>query len=400
MYKKNSNGRPSRPASAFRGGRRNNSGGGRKSFGAVIDVNKFINKAVVTEPEDEYVPKHKFNDFNIKDVIKRTIASRGYIDPTPIQDQIIPEILAGRDVIGLADTGTGKTAAFLIPIINKILENGRAKAIIITPTRELATQIQDEFVELARGLNIYSISLVGGVNIQRQINQLRSRHNVIIGTPGRLKDLISRKALNLSDFGNVVLDEADRMLDMGFINDVKALLSMLSKNRQTMLFSATLSPEIKNLVNTFLTDPVNVSIKSRETSKNVDQDVVRIAHGEDKIEVLHDLLSQVDFQKVIIFTRTKHGAEKLSKKLVEKGFKSESIHGNKTQVKRQKALDMFKDDYIEILVATDVAARGIDVPNVSHVINFDVPATYDDYIHRIGRTGRANNKGIALTFIG
>lgn len=370
-----------------------------RSFGAAIDISKFINKAVETAPEDEYVPRHAFSDFRIREELKKIIAKRGFRLPTPIQDKAIPEILSGRDIIGLADTGTGKTAAFLIPLIDKILNDPGQKAIVITPTRELAVQIRDEFAALSVGLRIRSVSLVGGVNIQRQMSDLGSRHNVVIGTPGRIKDLISRKALDLSGFRNVVLDEADRMLDMGFVKDVRSILSGISGKRQTMLFSATLSSEIKKLADAFLSDPASVSIKSRETSKNVEQDIVRIKEGENKIDVLHDLLSRPEFRKAIVFTRTKYGAEKLSRKLRAKGLKSDSIHGNKTQSRRQKSLDMFKAGDIDVLVATDVAARGIDIPDVSHVINFDVPATYEDYVHRIGRTGRADKKGKSLTFV-
>jgi ATP-dependent RNA helicase RhlE len=221
----------------------------------------------------------------------------------------------------------------------------------------------------------------------------------VIGTPGRLKDLIARQVLNLSRFNNVVLDEADRMLDMGFLPDVKMFLSLVAKKRQTMLFSATFSAEIENLVRNFLSDPHKISIKSGETSAQVDQDIVRVAANKDKVDVLHELLNQASFEKVLVFTRTKHGADRLSKKLFQRGFKSECIHGDKPHAKRQRALKMFKDNLVEILVATDVAARGLDIPNVSHVINFDLPATYDDYVHRIGRTGRADQKGIALTFV-
>jgi len=299
----------------------------------------------------------------------------------------------------LANTGTGKTGAFLIPMINKMILDPKQKLLVVAPTRELAIQIQEEFIALTQGLRLQAVVAVGGANIRPQIQRLRSRHNVVIGTPGRLKDLIARKDLRLETFTNVVLDEADRMLDMGFIADVKLLLSLLSSPRHTLLFSATLSKEIEALVQQFLTDPVKVSIKSRETSAQVDQDVVRVGKEEDKIEVLAKLLKQSQFQKILIFTRTKRGAEKLSKVLFKMGFKAESIHGDKSHHQRQKALQLFKNDRIEILVATDVAARGLDIPNVSHVINFDLPGSYEDYIHRIGRTGRAGKTGIALTFI-
>jgi superfamily II DNA/RNA helicase len=399
MYNR-TNVRQSRTNTGWNKGPQNNFRRTRSRFtGERIDINRFISKVQAAKPVEIFRPKYAFDDFAISTALKRAIANRGFDTPTPIQDKAIPAIIAGHDIIGLADTGTGKTAAFLIPMIQKILTNHENKVLIVVPTRELALQIQEEFLALARRLSIFSVVVVGGANIRPQIQQLRSRHNVVIGTPGRIKDLLSRKVLNLSGFNNVILDEADRMLDMGFINDVRLLLSLVSPKRQTMLFSATFSSEIEKLTNQFLTNPERIAIKSGETAALIDQDIVRITGGKDKVEVLHDLLNQAQFEKVLVFTRTKHGADKLSKNLHARGFKSESIHGDKPHAKRQKALKMFKDNVIEILVATDVAARGLDIPNVSHVINFDLPATYDDYVHRIGRTGRADQKGIALTFV-
>ncbi len=378
----------------------NNSRFGKRGFsGSTININRFINKAEPIEEIETFKPRCSFDDLEIRDVLKRAIANRGFKTPTPIQDEAMPFVLAGKDVIGLANTGTGKTAVFLIPMINKILNNPQEKVLIVVPTRELAIQIQEEFLAFAKEVKISSVVVIGGADIRKQIRNLRSRHNIVIGTPGRLKDLINRKNLNLSQFGNVVLDEADRMLDMGFINDVKMLLSFVAKERQTMLFSATFSSEIENLIKSFLKSPQRISIKTRETSKQVDQDIIRVAPSKDKVDVLHGLLNQSQFEKVLIFTRTKHGADKLSKKLHQRGFKSDAIHGNKTQNRRQKALKLFKENTVNILVATDVAARGLDIPNVSHVINFDLPATYDDYVHRIGRTGRADQRGVALTFV-
>lgn len=378
----------------------NNSGNKNRKFsGDKIDINRFINRAEAKEDIEVFKPRYSFGDLEIQDSLKQSIANRGFTTPTPIQDGAIPFILKGRDVVGLANTGTGKTAAFLIPMINKILKNPQEKVLIVVPTRELATQIQEEFSALCKKLNIYSVVVVGGVSMHGQVKQIRSRHNVIIGTPGRLKDLIKNKIINLSQFNNVVLDEADRMLDMGFINDVKFMLSLVAKKRQILLFSATFSEEIKKLSDQFLNNPERISIKSGETSAQIDQDIIRVGIDVDKIDTLHNLLIQSHFEKVLIFTRTKHGADKLSKKLYQKGLKSEAIHGNKSQNKRQKALQMFKENVVNVLVATDVAARGLDIPNVSHVINFDVPATYDDYVHRIGRTGRADQRGTALTFV-
>lgn len=397
MYNKNFRGNgagPGRPKKSFGGRPR------RRAFtGDNINIEKFINKAPAILSAETSAPQTSFAELQINPQLKKIIAERGYQHPTPIQEKAIPHILEGKDVIGLANTGTGKTGAFLIPMIHKILGNPQEKLLVVVPTRELAIQIREEFVTLTKGLRINSVVVVGGANIHSQINALRSRHNVVIGTPGRLKDIIQRKHLNLGAFQNVVLDEADRMLDMGFINDIKFLLSLTPPVRQTLFFSATLSSEIESLIQNFLKNPVKISIKTRDTAASVDQDVVRVKKDENKFEVLCHLLAQAHFQKILIFSRTKHGAEKLAKNLLHQGFKAESIHGDKSHNKRQRALKLFKENIVEILVATDVAARGLDIPNVSHVINFDIPATYEDYIHRIGRTGRADKKGSALTFV-
>ena len=243
-----------------------------------------------------------------------------------------------------------------------------------------------------------STCCVGGVSIYGQIAELRRTNSFIIGTPGRVKDLINRRCIDLSTFNTIVLDEADRMLDMGFIGDMKFVMAKMPAKRHTLFFSATMTKEVEGLIKQFLNNPVVVSVRTGDTSKNVDQDIVRLA-GKNKIDVLHDLLIDKNFSKVIIFGKTKHGVEKLSQKLIERGFKADSIHGDKPHNRRQRAIKGFKDNEISILVATDVAARGLDIPNVSHVINYDVPATYEDYVHRIGRTGRGNKAGKALTFI-
>jgi superfamily II DNA/RNA helicase len=277
--------------------------------------------------------------------------------------------------------------------------NKRENILIVVPTRELAIQINQEFMEFSKGLGIFSVCGVGGSSIFKQISDLRRNYNFLIGTPGRLRDLLDRKCFSLGKFSTIVLDEADRMLDMGFIKEMRFLMAGMPPYRQTLFFSATLSPEIAGLIKEFLHEPVTISVKTGDTSKNVDQDIVRIKQGDEKIQVLHNLLNQTEFNKVLIFGRTKHGVEKLSIELSKRGFKAESIHGDKNNSKRQSALRSFKENHVQILVATDVAARGLDIPNVSHVINFDIPATYEDYVHRIGRTGRGGNKGTALTFV-
>lgn len=367
--------------------------------GARIDISKLINKAVITEEVEHFAPEHAFADFKIDERLKKIIAGRGYVSPTPIQDRTIPHILRGADVVGIANTGTGKTAAFLIPLINKIILNPKENILIMAPTRELAIQIDNELKSFARSLRIFSVCCVGGASIGRQISELRYRNNFIIGTPGRLKDLMQRKLIDLSGFNTVVLDEADRMLDMGFIADMRFMMAQMPAKRHTLFFSATLSREIEGLIKDFLTDPVRISVKTRDTSKNVDQDVVKIQRGNNKIDALCDLLGQPDFKKVLVFGRTKHGVERLARDLVQRGFKADSIHGDKNHSKRQKALSLFKSHHVNILVATDVAARGLDIDGISHVINYDMPATYEDYVHRIGRTGRGDKKGKALTFV-
>lgn len=372
----------------------------RHNNSKTLDISAFINKVTSdTTPEQVFTPKHSFADFNLNTDLLRNLESRGFANPTPIQDTVIPHIVSGQqDLVGLANTGTGKTGAFLIPLINKALANRDQQTLILAPTRELAVQIEKEFYLFSRNLRLSSVVIVGGARMFPQIMKAKSFNNFVVGTPGRVIDLIKRGALQLEKFKTVVLDEADRMLDMGFINDIKFILSHLPTERQTLFFSATLSTEIKGLINNFLKDPVNVSVKTGDTSKNIYQDVIRM-NGRSKIEVLQELLAKAEFTKVLAFGKTKHGVDKIYESLIESGIKAESIHGNKSHGQRQRALQNFKNDRAKILIATDVAARGIDISGITHVINYDTPQTYDDYVHRIGRTGRGNQKGIALTFI-
>ena len=363
-----------------------------------IDPAKFINKAVITEEVINFVPEHAFSDFAIGDALKRNVVSKGYKEPTPIQDRTIPHVLKGQDVVGVANTGTGKTAAFLIPLIDKVIKNPKEQVLIIVPTRELALQIEQELKGFTRGMKIFSVCVVGGASIVPQLKALRYKNNFIIGTPGRLKDLIERGSIRLAEFATLVLDEADRMLDMGFVNDMRYVVRGMPKIRHTLFFSATITREVEGLISEFLKEPVRIKVSTTTTSQNVEQDVVKM-QGKHKLDVLHDLLNQKEFSKVLVFGRTKHGVEKLSKLLADRGFKAESIHGNKSHGQRQRALKAFKENQVQILVATDVAARGLDIDSVSHVINYDLPPTYDDYVHRIGRTGRGVHRGKALTFI-
>ena len=366
---------------------------------AAIQAVKIVNNQKLNVPEEVFVPKNGFADFQIVQQLKNNIAAKNYLVPTPIQDQAIDQMLNNRDVIGIANTGTGKTAAFLIPLINKVCLNKMEKVLIIAPTRELALQIQEELKDFSKGLGIRSVLCIGGMSLWRQKNELRQNNNFVIGTPGRIKELIGERSLLLSTFHSVVLDEADRMVDIGFINDIKYFISLLPQNRQSLFFSATISGKVKEILNAFVVNPVTISVEKQATAENVEQDVIKITNKNEKIDKLHDLLSQEGFEKVLVFGRTKWGMQKLANELIRRGVRVAVIHGNKSQGQRQKALEQFKTNQISVLIATDVASRGLDIPDVSHVINYDMPATYDDYVHRIGRTGRAGKPGVALTFV-
>jgi len=377
--------------------KRNNNQGARKvrAFNPI----ELINSPEVNQKEKEFSITHSFSDFPINKALMRNIFEKGYKTPTPIQDQAIKPILEGRDLVGIANTGTGKTAAFLIPLINKVLEDRKQKVLIITPTRELASQIKNDFLGLSKSLNIYSCLCIGGENIKRQIRELYRNPNFLIATPGRIQDLIRTRIVNLSSFSTVVLDEADRMVDIGFVKDIKYIISLLPQRRQSLFFSATINNEVAQILHSFVQDPITISVKTGVTAQNIVQKVIGVEGGANKVEILHELLIQKDFVKVLVFGRTKRNVQKLSDELVVRGFRAGAIHGNKKQSQRTRTLESFKKDEIKILIATDVASRGLDIPNVSHVINYDLPESKEAYIHRIGRTGRADKKGTALTFI-
>ena len=352
-----------------------------------------------TIEDNKYVVINKFSDFFLSEILKANICSKGYKDPTPIQDQTIPVILAGKDIIGMANTGTGKTAAFLIPLIEKVTKDKNQRILILTPTRELASQIRDEFYALSKNLGIRSALCIGGTNMWKQKEDLKRNPNFVIGTPGRLKDHMDKGYLNLSRFGSVVLDEADHMVDVGFIGTIKFMISAMSANRQSLFFSATVNEKVESIIHNFVKNPVTISVKNKDITTQVKQEIVKIAPPNTKIEELNRLLNKTEFEKVLIFGRTKHGVQKLADNLTKRGYKAGAIHGNKKQSQRTKILSDFKNNYIQILIATDVASRGIDIPDVSHVINYDLPESYESYIHRIGRTGRADKIGTALTFV-
>ena len=371
----------------------------KKELVNAILASQIAKKSENLEIATEYVSTHQFKDFALSQEIKQNITFKGYTTPTPIQDQTIPAIIEGKDVTGIANTGTGKTAAFLIPLVDKVFKNKLEKVLVIAPTRELAVQIQEELRGFANRLSVYSVLCIGGTSMSRQRNELRRNPHFVIGTPGRIKDLIDERFLNLAQFHTVVLDEADRMVDIGFIKHIKLFISLLPRERQSLFFSATISGKVKEILANFVRNPITVSVKTQETAENIEQNIIKVINSNKKIEQLHQLLNQQGFDKVLIFGRTKWGIQKLTNELIRRGFKAGAIHGNKRQNQRQRTLEQFKSNEIRILLATDVASRGLDIPDVSHVINYDIPASYEDYVHRIGRTGRINKKGIALTFI-
>lgn len=375
--------------------RRQNANRGNKKY---IDPAKFVKAASVAEAE-VYTPLHLFADFALDSRLKANLEQKGYKVPSPIQDQTIPAALEGRDIIGIADTGTGKTAAFALPILQKLVSDRASAALVIAPTRELAEQIEQEFRSLGRTTGISGALLIGGTGMGGQLRDLRQRPSVVIGTPGRIKDHLKRGSLKLRNFNLVVLDEVDRMLDMGFVNDVTEILSNVSPERQSMFFSATIDPKIQVLINRFTSDPFTVSIKASSASESVHQNVVKYSGNTDKLEKLHDLLIKEEVSKVIIFDETQRSVERLGNELASRGFSTDAIHGGKSQGQRKRALARFKTNDIKVLVATDVAARGIDVADITHVVNYSIPNDYQDYIHRIGRAGRAGKVGHALTFV-
>ncbi len=380
----------------------NNNNNNRKRFNPKvqdISIDRLIAKAVDTQPVNMFVDNYEYSQFQISDILKKNACTKGYCNPTKIQHQAIPQILNEKDILGIASTGSGKTAAFLIPLIDKILRDRASQCLILVPTRELAMQIQDEFRSLTRDTNIRSVLIMGGNSMRTQVNILRQNPQFLICTPGRLKDCTERGLIDLSKINHVVLDEVDRMLDMGFIFDIKFIINKLKKERQSLFFSATMNRKAEEIANTLLTNPVKIEIETQGPGKNVDQDVVRIQSGENKVDALSELLKQRELEKVLVFTATKRKADQLCKCLQKEKIFSESLHGGKRQNQRTKIIEKFKSGRTTILIATDVASRGLDVNNISHVINYDMPQSYEDYIHRIGRTGRAGKKGFALTFI-
>ena len=347
-----------------------------------------------------------FTTFGLSDHVMQGIRAAGYTTPTPIQSLAIRPALEGRDIIGCAQTGTGKTAAFVLPLLHRLASaNGSHKrdhhvqALVITPTRELAQQVRDAVANYGRFLTLRTVSVYGGVSMDNQLKLLRRGADIVIATPGRLLDHMQRGTIDLSRVQMLVLDEADRMLDMGFINDVRKIIAAVPKERQTMLFSATISGEVRDLAARILRDPHMVEAgEKRNPAETITQHFYS-ASPQAKMDLLFHLLETEKMESVLVFSRTKHGADKICRRLERQGIKAVAIHSNRTQSQRQRALDGFKQGQFRVLVATDIAARGIDVDGISHVINFDIPQYAEDYIHRIGRTGRAGATGDAITFV-
>lgn len=340
-----------------------------------------------------------FLDFGFHPAILKNVEKKGYEKPTEIQEKTFQPILDGRDVLALANTGSGKTAAFLMPIIHRMLSGVKKRVLVMVPTRELALQVQTEFQWIAQGTFLHSTSVVGGASAYAQIRDIKRGVHCIVATPGRLKDLYDRKVIDLSTYGHIVLDEFDRMLDMGFIEDIRKIMALLPAEKQTLMFSATMDASIEKHVNSFLNDPEKVTIKSEPVGSRVFQEVIFYATPAHKKEKLLELLKKDAEGKYLIFTRTKHEADRVGEGLSKLGFLADALHGNKSQGLRTRVTNKFRRDEIKILVATDVAARGLDIPDISHVINYDEPATREDYVHRIGRTARAGKQGTAYTFV-
>lgn len=374
----------------------------KKKPASNFDPNRFLNRSNETKQVTPAAPapSWKFEDTKLDDRLKANIARLGFITPTPIQERSLTFLMEGRDLLGIASTGTGKTGAFLIPIINRLLTEKSRISLIVVPTRELALQVEEVFLSLAQGLGLEAACFIGGKSVEQDKKKLRKVNHVLIGTPGRLLDLCGQGLIKLPTVTTLVLDEFDRMLEMGFIREVRTLLNGLTNRKQTIFFSATLDKQQQPLIDEILRNPVEVKISSGITiSEKVDQELIRVKEGQNKFDLLMNLLNREEVKKVLIFAETKRGVNVLGKKLNEKGVKAELIHGNKSQNYRVNALNLFNEGKVKVLVATDIAARGLDVPDVTHVINYQVPRNQDSYIHRVGRTGRGGQSGKAYTFV-
>ncbi|MHB1278600.1 MAG: DEAD/DEAH box helicase [Bacteroidia bacterium] len=372
----------------------------KKKQPAELDPNLFIKKAASRE-ETHYTASRKIADLPVHPDLVANLIKKGYEYPTEIQDKSIEALIDRQDLMGIAQTGTGKTGAFLIPIIDGLIgHKADFQVLVVVPTRELAVQVEMEFKSITKGLDLYCVSFIGGVSLNKDLSELRRPAHIVIGTPGRLLDLGRQHALKFDRFDTLVLDEFDRLLDMGFAKDIQRIVHSMRKREHTILFSATEEKSQREMINSLLHDQVEIRVSNGSTSgDNIDQEIIRVSEGENKLDVLVSMLNKPEFEKVLIFSETKRGVSGLYKKLKSLDFKVEQIHGDKSQNYRLNALNSFKAGKIKVLLATDVAARGLDITEVSHVINYQAPRSMDAYIHRIGRTGRAGKSGKAYTFV-
>ena len=371
--------------------------GSRNKMVSTIDPQKLVKKATQTK-EDEFVSTLTFTDFNLHEKLERNITSKGYKRPTEIQEKSMSSLIEGNDMIGIAATGTGKTGAFLIPIIHQMLEDKNTTALVVVPTRELAQQVQDEYRSLTNGLEFHSSCFIGGTNVGKDITNARRNNRFIVATPGRLNDLIDRGALTLHHTSILVLDEFDRMLDMGFVNDILKISELLPPQKQTLFFSATMDGKIKQLAKKLLNNPKEINLAIAKPAEGINQ-VAFLVYDLYKIQLLEHYLNHQEVKNMIVFASRKVQVDQITRKLGQLGFSVVAMHSDKTQEERNEAIRLFKSGKYEILVATDIVSRGIDIDDLSHVVNFDVPSDAADYVHRIGRTARAGKDGAGITFI-
>lgn len=403
MYKAKKEDRAARPtkrASQDFRNKRQQAPGKRKKQPAELDSKYFVKKAVPVEVV-KYQASRKISELPVHKELVDNLVKKGFEYPTEVQDKSLEALLEKRDLMGIAQTGTGKTGAFLIPIIHELMgQKANQQVLVIVPTRELAVQVEQEFRSITKGLNLYAACFIGGTSLNKDISALRRDSHVIIGTPGRLNDLGGQGILKFQRFKTLVLDEFDRLLDMGFLKDIQRMVQAMRGREHTILFSATEDKSQSKVISELLHNPVNVRVSNGVSSgDNIDQEVVRVGKDDNKFQILLDMLKQPEFERVLVFAETKRGVSGLHKKMTKLGMKVGQIHGDKSQAYRQSALEAFKAGKTKVLLATDVAARGLDISEVSHVINYQAPRSLDAYIHRIGRTGRAGKSGKAYTFV-